>query len=620
MDPYPPKKSPGPGIAPAVILIVCLACLVMTADAAASVRVPVTATTTPSPLVLRTVPIVTVTTQPTVTCPAPCSCMDRQSAVSTWGADGFLQCAEVPCAYEASPTGADGEKYCFRPKALPTTAFVQNRDLPLVTPAPTFAELVTVPVATTTTLTVSPVNPPGKVVAPSTLHAPDNLCGGTMVDLATDLKNCGWCGNICDSTKNLVCTGGVCQCKKDMLLCDTNQGCIDVNYNWQNCGSCGNVCKTPEVCVMGHCEFEPTCGSKNYQTNVIETCVDGVKNQDESGVDCGGRCAPCNTKCTTGAKYAPADTPCTSVYHYQSTLASVPSSNYPDDPFFANMYYDECQFCNYPCRSNEVCHPALDPMIEEAEKCCSQTSLADIDALMPEPAICKYAVKMAQHSCKKCTGVYIIKELADGTRWMDGYHDEQNTAKANVSKNAGTEPPYGTANYLLNYYHTGICHDYALAVTSLLRKDGYSLDEVGSTCDGAHCYNVVKFPGDTKWHVVDTDSPNEGGATWKLGQLQGGYPYCHTMDETSIFYMMNGYNTTPVADVNAYWNTVGNGQNYPYPHVTPFLPQCANSNSATPCSIVYGGPPLSGPGVGGAGKDYWRLPDFGVKAKQLVGC
>jgi hypothetical protein len=308
------------------------------------------------------------------------------------------------------------------------------------------------------------------------------------------------------------------------------------------------------------------------------------------------------------------------VYHYQSAVAGVPSSNYPDDNYWVDAHYTECPFCYYPCRAYEVCHPDLDPMIAEAARCCSLKTMDEIESLMPEPDVCKYAVRMAPHSCQKCTGIYLIKELADGTRWMDGYQDEQDTDKAKAIRQAGSEPPYGTTNYLINYYHTGICHDYANAVTTLLRKDGYAQADVGSYCDGAHCYNVVRFPGDAKWNIVDTDAPNEGGATWQLGKLQGGYPYCHTMNESEIFYNMSTYFTGPIPDVPAYWDTVNNGQTYSYSHRAPFSPRCTGAWDPSPCSMQYGGPPLTGPGVGGVGKDNWRLPDVGVPKGQLVGC
>jgi hypothetical protein len=478
-------------------------------------------------------------------------------------------------------------------------------------------------------------------------------CGGKCTSTATDSSNCGTCGKKCPNAQ--ACSNGLCGCKPGYLLCDQQQGCINVDYDWQHCGSCNNICKNPENCIMGHCEFEPSCGTKNYNTNTWETCADGIQNQGETGVDCGGKCAPCNTKCTTGTKYAPADTPCTSVGQYNSALPYVPSSNYPADPHWVDVKYPECPLCYYPCQSTEVCHPALDPIIAEAEKCCSLTSMSDIDSLMPNPDTCKYAIKMAPWSCQKCTGIYIIKELSEGTRWMhqhimgnsvwDPTHcwDLNNDGKINNDTECqygevnsppwnkivadGQTPPNGTANYLLNYYHTGICHDYALALTTLLRKDGYAQDDVGSYCDGGHCYNVVRFPGDTKWHLVDTDLTQDGGAAWQYGKLQTGYPYCHTLDENSIFYNMTDYYgstslsyTGAIPDINAYWTTVNNGQTYSYQKKTPFLPQCKNAGSPLPCSITYGGPPFNGPGVAGIGKDNWHLPDKGVPVKQIVGC
>jgi len=481
----------------------------------------------------------------------------------------------------------------------------------------------------------------------------ETCCDGKCTSTATDSSNCGTCGKKCPNAQ--ACSDGLCGCKPGYLLCDQQQGCINVDYDWQHCGSCNNVCKNPENCIMGHCEFEPACGTKNYQTNIMETCADGIQNQGETGVDCGGKCAPCNTKCTTGTKYAPADTPCTSVYSYNSALSYVPSSNFPADPHWVDARYPPCPLCYYPCQSTEVCHPALDPIIAEAEKCCSLTSMSDVDALMPNPDTCKYAIKMARWSCQKCTGIYIIKELSEGTRWMhehimgnsvwDAAHcwDLDKNGKINNDTECqygevqsppwnkivadGRTPPDGTANYLLNYYHTGICHDYALALTTLLRKDGYAQDDVGSYCDGGHCYNVVRFPGDTKWHLVDTDLTQDGGAAWQYGKLQTGYPYCHTLDETSIFYNMTDYSSSAtlsytgvIPDINAYWTTVNNGQTYTYQQKTPFQPQCKNAGSPLPCSITYGGPPFNGPGVAGVGKDNWHLPDKGVPVKQIVGC
>ena len=66
---------------------------------------------------------------------------------------------------------------------------------------------------------------------------------------------------------------------------ETNCGggfCTSLLSDTQNCGTCGNVCSnscSSGVCVSG------------------ETCVDGILNQDETDVDCGGSCP---NKCVVG--------------------------------------------------------------------------------------------------------------------------------------------------------------------------------------------------------------------------------------------------------------------------------------------------------------------------------
>ncbi len=252
------------------------------------------------------------------------------------------------------------------------------------------------------------------------------------------------------------------------------------------------------------------------------TCADGIQNQNEEGVDCGGRCPPCNTECTSGTKYAPPDTPCTSYY--------------PTDMYRIDWPWTENEL-EYTCQFHEVCHPDLDHVIEEAARCCSIGYIyegltadeeyrrveADIDA-MPDPDLCREARRLTASttSCKRCIGMYIIKGLGSYGRWMVGYNwlYPEHNVYGDV-----TQLP---AEQLINDYQTGICRDYAEALTTLLRKAGYSATEVGDFCDGGHCYNVVKLPGDSEWHIVDTTG-NAPGII--LGGLPGGHPYCTYLNE-----------------------------------------------------------------------------------------
>jgi hypothetical protein len=254
------------------------------------------------------------------------------------------------------------------------------------------------------------------------------------------------------------------------------------------------------------------------------TCADGIQNQDEEGVDCGGICPPCNTLCTTGTKYAPSDTPCT--------------TNYPSDAHRIDWPWTDNEL-EYTCQFHEVCHPDLDHVIEEALRCCSIQSArigmtreeslraeeAEIDA-MPDPDLCRVARAMTgdSASCKRCVGLYIVKGLGSFARWMVGYNWLY--PEHNVYGVVDQAP----AEKLVNEYQTGICRDYAEVVTTLLRKAGYSVREVGDFCDGAHCYNVVKFPGEREWHVVDTTGNILG---INFAGLPSGYPYCQNLEEAN---------------------------------------------------------------------------------------
>jgi hypothetical protein len=254
------------------------------------------------------------------------------------------------------------------------------------------------------------------------------------------------------------------------------------------------------------------------------TCADNIQNQGEDGVDCGGICPPCNTNCTTGTRYAPPDTPCTSYY--------------PTDMHRIDLPWTDNEL-EYTCQFHEVCHPDLDFVIEEALQCCSIRSTrsgmtneecqrAEDEEInrMPDPNLCREVRRLTGQSagCKRCVGLYIIRGLGDYARWMKGY--TWLYPANNVYGDIGQLP----AEQLINDFQTGICRDYAEAVSTLLRKAGYGPHDVGGRCDGTHCYNAVKLPGERGWHVVDTTGNNIGIV---LGGLPSSHPYCQYFDETN---------------------------------------------------------------------------------------
>lgn len=214
-------------------------------------------------------------------------------------------------------------------------------------------------------------------------------------------------------------------------------------------------------------------------------------------------------------KYYPPDTPCQDIW-----------PNAPEQ-----------------CQEMEVCHPDLDWIVDEAINACANSS----------------------GDRKRCRGLYIINSFGAQARYMQGYavfkaccsgYPEcmricspdlagtcsfrdgfnRNVANlscrpeewgvsawrsdSNMSENSavlGMFPTHATVNIL----QTGVCVDYAAAVTTMLRKAGYSKSEAFSTSSTGydlplvgehpgHAYNLVLLPGDKKYHVVDTTGNGDG--------------------------------------------------------------------------------------------------------------
>ena len=85
------------------------------------------------------------------------------------------------------------------------------------------------------------------------------LCaGGICTNLVADVRNCGSCGNRCETGQ--TCAAGVCRaaqtqpqpmCPAGSRLCMGT--CTNPGNDPRNCGACGIVCEGQQQCVMGRC-------------------------------------------------------------------------------------------------------------------------------------------------------------------------------------------------------------------------------------------------------------------------------------------------------------------------------------------------------------------------------
>lgn len=209
------------------------------------------------------------------------------------------------------------------------------------------------------------------------------------------------------------------------------------------------------------------------------------------------------------------------------------------------------------CQEFEVCHPGLDYIVADAISCCDGA---------PRPgSACAEALADSGDDKKRCRALYLIRAFGPEARYMQGYalfkaccsgYPEctrtcgmglagtcafregfnKNVSNltcrpeewgltawrsdTNMSKNSavlGMFPTHATVNLL----HTGVCIDYAAAVTTLLRKAGYNRTEALSTASTGydlpllgnhpgHAYNLVMLPGEDKYYIVDTTGNGEG--------------------------------------------------------------------------------------------------------------
>jgi hypothetical protein len=97
---------------------------------------------------------------------------------------------------------------------------------------------------------------------------------GCEIDVLVDAENCGACGNACGAGQ--PCIKGKCGCAAGQIVC--NGVCVNADIDDMNCGGCGNECQPP----AGACDPMPP---RAYHGCVGGTC---------GHLKCGGASADCN--------------------------------------------------------------------------------------------------------------------------------------------------------------------------------------------------------------------------------------------------------------------------------------------------------------------------------------
>lgn len=411
-------------------------------------------------------------------------------------------------------------------------------------------------------------------------------------------------------TRNYDCVAG---CEDRKCVCGDTDGGIDIVDRGTTAKGHTDYCLDGDTlreyyisdtapCTESHqdinCPASYACYSGECRP---ASCLDGVQNGNEAGVDCGGSyCPPCSP-CATGAKWAPTDGPCTQKW---------PTNQGPK--IKGNTELDSCELY-------EVCDQNLDFIVTDALRCCENE---DYGSVLTGPrkagkeAACNWARMKSNidsvftgFNFKKCLAHYAASAFGYAAVYMQGYfygewccyghsicpdscskwgvnpHAWQMGTSASCAGDGGARPDYqmgghrcvynkvgicsisctrwGKAGYWhsdtdwesnsdsvvdvpahasINRLSTGTCVDYSVAMTTILRKLGYTKEQVYSVDGDGHWYNLIRFPGDAKWHYLDTTgnrgSEIMGGAgypeiiNWSDPARKSlTYDYCRKMDD-----------------------------------------------------------------------------------------
>jgi len=320
-----------------------------------------------------------------------------------------------------------------------------------------------------------------------------------------------------------------------------------------------------EVLLGSGKNLEKIFNTGSHKIRLIVTDSEGLTDEDEINVIIKEKLTCKNTK----TPYYPEDTLCNSKWPVKE-----------GDEFKINSLTEGS------CSLFEVCSEEIDSTIEDSIDCCSDKSMNNPG----KTASCNFA-KENSNTFRNCQAIYLIKSLGKEATYMEGYFDAEMCCKGVTSlcpkesylysaqplpewlvgrglkcSNNPENNPEGLwrsdTNHQLNeialsdtpahvslskeHIGSGTCVDYSVAATTLLRKIGFSKEDVMTVEASNHAYNLIRFDLDRKYTLFDMTGNNEG---LKPGKVPQGYEYCQNI--------INCYNDNGKIDCPGNKNIIG---------------------------------------------------------------
>ncbi len=186
-----------------------------------------------------------------------------------------------------------------------------------------------------------------------------NASNGCETNLATDAKNCSFCGNDCSAKVRhaaATCSSDTCgytKCSAGWADCDGNKanGCEqDVATDPTHCGGCSTVCNSTHgqpACVGSNCAISCSPGWGNCRNGTSDGCETNLLTTT-------AHCGTCNTACenqhgTTSCSNGTCRPQCSGTY------ANCDGNNANGCETDTNTDSNNCAGCGKQCSGGQTC-------------------------------------------------------------------------------------------------------------------------------------------------------------------------------------------------------------------------------------------------------------------------